>query len=251
MEKIRWGRYNPLPDLRRGWDLGVRKKPIRDLTPYEKRFRSQHGEDGILHALFSFLGAPHRYFVEFGAGDGRENNTRHLSELGWTGLRMDGGHESEALGVRREFIDAGNINDLFRKYGVPDDFDLLSIDIDGNDYWVWKALDHRYRPRVVVMEYNANIPPEESRTVPYDPNFRWDGSDFFGASLLALKNLGARKGYVLVGCDSSGTNAFFVQEPLVEGCFIRREAGDLYRPPVYRGRRQNHPHDPQRTMILV
>ena len=72
-------------------------------------------------------------------------------------------------------------------------FDLLSLDIDGNDYWVWMALE--YRPRVIVIEYNAHVTAGESKTIVYDPEFRWRGTDYFGASLRALKELGDNKGY--------------------------------------------------------
>jgi len=105
-------------------------------------------------------------------------------------------------------VTAENINDLLQKYEVPVSFDLLSIDLDGNDYWVWRAV--RRRPRVVVIEYNAHIGPADSRVIAYDPAFRWAGTDYFGASLRALRDLGQQKGYALVYCESTGTNAFFV-----------------------------------------
>ncbi|MEM2160074.1 MAG: hypothetical protein QXN55_03875 [Candidatus Nitrosotenuis sp.] len=133
--------------------------------------------------------------------------------------------------IKIEKVTAENIQQLFHKYNVPKNFDLLSIDIDYNDYWVWKAITD-YAPRVVVIEYNSSIPPTESKVVPYDPNASWDGTNYFGASLLALKNLGLSKGYTLVGCESRGVNAFFVQSGLVEGIKIK-DIEYLYRPPKY------------------
>lgn len=133
--------------------------------------------------------------------------------------------------IKIEKVTAENIQNLFQKYNVPKNFDLLSIDIDFNDYWVWKAIVD-YSPRVVVIEYNSSIPPTESRVVPYDPEAKWDGTNYFGASLLALKNLGSTKGYTLVGCDNSGVNAFFCKSELLQGLKIK-DIQDLYKPPKY------------------
>ncbi len=233
-------------------DLKIRHLPIADLTRYERRFSSQNGEDGILEALFAVIGTTRKDFVEFGAGSGRECNTARLARRhGWTGLLMDAAAPppDAPLTIHQELITAENINQLFEKYHVPPTFDLLSIDIDGNDYWVWRAIT-ACRPRVVVIEYNASIPPTESRVMPYDPNFRWSGTNYFGASLLALATLGTAKGYVLVGCDSSGTNAFFVDAAEAHGRFVPRSIGDLYRPPRY-GKGKGHPHDPDRTLMPI
>jgi hypothetical protein len=230
--------------------------PVGSLERYEQRFTSQNGEDGILAALYARIGTTNRHFVEFGVEDGGECCSRHLRERrGWTGLLMDGGEHARPVGpVHREFITAENVTALFAKYGVPAEFDLLSIDIDGNDYWVWQALSG-YSPRVVVIEYNAAIPPSESRTVPYDPAFRWDGGDYFGASLLALERLGRRKGYTLVGCDSRGINAFFVRNDCLGDHFATRSVAELYRPPRFgarvHGRRIGHPPRAGRAWITV
>jgi hypothetical protein len=229
---------------------------IRSLERYEQRFSSQNGEDGILAALYARIGTTNRYFVEFGVEDGRECCSRYLRERhGWTGLLMDGGDHARPFGpLRREFITAENVNALFAKYGVPSAFDLLVIDIDGNDYWVWKAVSG-YSPRVVVVEYNAALAPPASVTVPYDPAFRWDGGDYHGASLVALERLGRRKGYTLVGCDGRGVNAFFVRADLCAGQFAARPVGELYRPPRFGarvdGRRTGHPHRLGRPWVDV
>lgn len=133
--------------------------------------------------------------------------------------------------VKNEKVTAENIQNLFKKYNVPKDFDLLSIDIDFNDYWVWKSIED-YFPRVVVIEYNSSIPPNQSRVVPYNADATWDGTNYFGASLLALKNLSLKKGYTLVGCDSNGVNAFFVKSDLLKNITIR-EIEHLYKSPKY------------------
>ena len=219
--------------------------PIADLSRFELKIFSQHGEDGILEAIFAKIGTTNKYCVEFGVGKGSECNTRNLVERkNWSGLWMTGNefpaHRAHIL--KREFITAENINALFKKYNVPRDFDLLNIDIDGNDYWVWRQITD-YRPRVVCMEYNAHIPPGEARAIEYDSKFIWGRTDYYGASLLALAQLGKKKGYELAGCDSSGTNAFFVQQELAAHFEIRPVAE------VYRAGKKLR-HDP-RTMPVV
>jgi hypothetical protein len=201
----------------------------------ERREYSQNQEDGIIHAIFSLIGTTNKYYVEFGGEDGMQCNTRYLRQKGWNGLLMDGEHDDPSLNLHREFITAENVEDLFTKYYVPQSFDLLSIDIDGNDYWVWKAITH-FQPRVVIMEYNASLPPNESKTIPYNPTFVWDKTDYSGASLLALKKLGEEKGYTLVGTDRHGVNAFFVQTALLKGKIIPPPWPQTYRAPGYKGK---------------
>jgi len=209
-------------------------RTVTGIKRYERNWYSQNGEDGILKLIFAQIGATNKFYVEFGVEDGSECNTRYLRErFGWIGLMMDGGSHAAPVGnVRREFITAENICSLFEKYKVPKEFDLLSIDIDGNDYWVWKAIQG-YSPRVVVIEYNSSIKPNESKTVPYDPNFLWDGTNYFGASILALAKLGLAKGYTLIGCDKQGINAFFLRDDLIDERFVVRSIAELYAEPRY------------------
>lgn len=224
---------------------------VRDLTRFQRRIPfieraeySQNGEDGIIAAIFALIGTEGKFFVEFGAEDGVQCNTRYLRmRKGWRGLMMDGGHEDPAINLRRAFITAENIEELFRQYGVPETFDLLSIDIDGNDYWVWKAIT-RFRPRVVVIEYNGCLPCAPAVTIPYRPDFAWDRTDYYGASLAALEKLGREKGYMLVGTDSNGVNAFFVLDELARKFFVPQTAEELYHPAAFKGRAGNrHPPD--------
>lgn len=230
------------------------RRPIHDISVFQRRLPfierreySQNGEDGIIHAIFAMIGTTNKYYVEFGVEDGIECNTRALfKHHGWSGLLMDGSHENLALNLHREFITAENIEQLFAKHHVPEHFDLLSIDIDGNDYWVWNAIEH-YRPRVVVIEYNAHIPPHESKTIPYDPTFQWDRTDYYGASLLALTKLGEAKGYRMIGTDRNGVNAFFVLEVLASGKFTDAPIDAHYHPPSFKGiPGQGHPPDPNK-----
>ena len=250
LRKLHVWRHNPLGAVYRWLTLSVLKRRITDLWPYERRVYSQHGEDGILQALFHTIGTTNRFYVEFGVGNGTERNTRYLAEEhGWRGVLMDGGYENPEIGLQREFITADNILDLFAKHGVPDEFDLLSIDIDGNDYWVWKRIGERHRPRVVVAEYNANAGPDDRRTIAYEPEFVWSGTDYYGASLAALEQLGRSMGYVLVGCESLGVNAFFVRSDLAAGRIGAKSPREAFRPPRYGASRNGHRADPSRRMI--
>ncbi|MAE93892.1 MAG: hypothetical protein CL910_04465 [Deltaproteobacteria bacterium] len=185
---------------------------LSDLRPHERQVYSQFGEDGVLEHIFECIGTTNRRFVEFGAKDGVSlSNTANLRlHHGWTGLLMDAAASRSDELVSHAFIDAENVNALFAKHGVPERFDLLSIDIDGNDYWVWKAID-LFTPRVVVIEYNIFFQLDDCRTMPYDAQHVWqEGSCYHGASLAALRKLGHEKGYALVHTDAWAPNAFFV-----------------------------------------
>ena len=140
-------------------------------------------------------------------------------------------NQSFQFDIKNERITAENIQNLFSKYDVPIHFDLLSIDIDFNDYWVWKSIVD-YFPRLVVIEYNSSIPSHESKVVPYDPESVWDGTNYFGASLLALNKLASQKGYTLIGCDSKGINAFFCKTDLLNN-YNFDSVDELYRSPQY------------------
>lgn len=209
-----------------------------NLRNFEAKVFSQNGEDGSLREIFRRIGAGNRFCVEFGIEDGTENCTRRLIEQdGWSGVWLEGSEASVAsarqrfaaypVRIENAFIDAGNIEALFAKAGVPAEPDLLVIDIDGNDYWVWQAI-RAYSPRVVVMEYNASFGADTDWVLPYDPQHRWDFSNRYGASLRALARLGAEKGYALVGCDSCGVNAYFVRRDLLGDHFSHVDGGPAF-----------------------
>ncbi|MBV8600082.1 MAG: hypothetical protein JO359_00820 [Candidatus Eremiobacteraeota bacterium] len=212
-----------------------------ELQSFERKVLSQNGEDGILRELLFRLGRD-RFFVEFGVQDGSECNTALLSQwYGWNGVLIEGDpayaarlrerYRDGGVTVLCEFVTRENIVQLFERAGVPQEFDLLSIDIDGNDYWVWEALGG-YRPRVVVIEYNGSIPPDRFWIMRYDPAHRWNKTLYYGASLSALKFLGDRKGYALVGTDSAGVNAFFVRRDLLAAAgFPERTVAEAYSKP--------------------
>jgi hypothetical protein len=227
----------------------------RELLLHGHRCFSQNAEDGMLDELFRRIGTGPRHFVEFGVGNGLENNTMALLLAGWSGLWIEASPASARairegfapaiaagrLTLVESFVTAENIEGLLRGAGVPADLDLLSIDIDGNDYWVWKALG-AFRPRAVVIEYNASLGPTARLARPYDPAFVWDGTSAFGASLAALAALGEAKGYALVGCDAAGVNAFFVRQDLVGDRFVAPfTAARHYQPPRYGPTGAGHP----------
>ena len=202
------------------------------LNRFEYEILSQCGEDGIIEEIFRRIGTVSRFFIEFGAGNGLQNNTVSLLLKNWSGLWMETDlANAEVIGkkfaqplARRQLafkqtsVTAENVENLFREAEVPVEFDLLSIDIDGNDYWVWKNIT-AFRPRVVVCEYNARYGPELKWVMRYNPAHRWNGSCYYGASLKSLELLAASKGYCLVGCNLAGVNAFFVREDLANDLF--------------------------------
>ncbi len=128
-----------------------------DLSKYEKKIYSQNGEDGIIQQIFNTIGTTNKYYVEFGVEDGSECNTKNLRENKWLGLMMDGGNENKDIGLYKHYITYNNIIDLFRHHNVPNRFDLLSVDIDYNNFYVlYKILkSKKYKPRVIITECSA------------------------------------------------------------------------------------------------
>jgi hypothetical protein len=205
-------------------ELARRYGETPDLTAYELRVFSQNGEDGVLAELLRRTGIGGGGFVEFGAGDGGEGNTVFLAQvMGWPGVYLEPDPDAYAALERRYRANRGvrtlqaavtveNVEALFAQAGVPEEPDVLSIDVDGNDYWIWRAI--RRRPRIVVIEYNGALDPLEERVARYDPERRWDHTAGYGASLAALERLGAEKGYRLAHTELAGVNAFFVRSDL-------------------------------------
>jgi hypothetical protein len=215
-------------------------------TLHEAEFRvfSQWGEDGIIQFLIRHVSIDSRVFVEFGVQNYQESNTRFLlTNNNWSGLVIDGSAENiesirrseiywqHTLQAEHAFITCDNINDIIGSRGIKDDIGILSVDIDGNDYWVWKAID-AVSPRIVIVEYNSRFGPEREVTIPYDPAFLRGRAHpsmiYYGASLAALTRLGEEKGYSLVGCNSAGNNAFFVRKDVRPAILPALSASDAY-----------------------
>ena len=209
--------YGGVAELRRR----AAAAPDPDLRTAELRLYSQNGEDGVLHAILRCIPDHSTFFVEFGVGDGSECNTRSLVEFfGWSGVyfepdpacfdrlraRYDG---SPRVRCEQAAVLPSNVNDLFDAAGVPARFGVLSIDVDGQDLWVWEALDARFQPDVVVIECNTAQRNGfvEQRGLPWSSPF----GDTFGASVAAIRALGDHKGYELVHVDAAGVNAFLVR----------------------------------------
>jgi hypothetical protein len=191
------------------------------LTARRFRINSQNQEDGLTLALLHEAGPKSRRFIEIGAGLSGGNGGFLAQEWGWSGLMVDG-HREHMLQVGRRFptttavaawITRENINELISEHGFAGEVDLFSLDLDGNDYWIWEAVTVT-SPRVLILEYNSMFGPDRAVTVPYDPTFdrHHHHSMYFGASLLALTRLSARKGYRLVAIEPAGVNAFFLRD---------------------------------------
>jgi len=197
-----------------------------NLTEYH--IHSQHGEDGIIHELLRRTRGDKRLGIGVALEIGcraDENNTLALRELGWRVVTVDARPDEADI---QEWVTADDVAARAEAWGVPHDLDFLSIDIDGQDLWVMNSLLRSgFRPRVICVEYNAAWGAERAVSVPEQADWVWiPRTAWFGASLLALARCAATYGYVLVGCDSSGTNAFFVMLPQ-EKCDVGCEDQDM------------------------
>ena len=202
-------------------------EPSRRLVASRFALHSQFEEDGITLGLQQAIGPLTRRFVELGCGPNGGNAGVLAAELGWGGLMVDG--DANVVASARalypafvrgatHWVTVESVNDLLRGEGFAGPVDQLGIDLDGNDYWIWNAID-AVAPRVVVVEFNSSFGPERRVTVPYDPEFRRSSKRgiqrlYFGASLRALVDLGIERGYRLVAVEPHGANAFFVEEQL-------------------------------------
>jgi hypothetical protein len=185
----------------------------------ELKIHSQNGEDGIIEKIFRYVKSTNRIAVEFGvsAGGGLETNTRALSEQGWQTFWFDVESATDLPKnciFKQVLLTRDNISTEFESQKIPKEFDLLSIDVDGNDYHLREALSF-YNPRVCVMEYNGSIPADQEYIMPYDERYQWSlWQKNFGASLLSLTNQADKLGYDLVYCESRGVNAFFIRRDI-------------------------------------
>jgi hypothetical protein len=217
----------------------------KSLIPYGYKVFSQFEEDGLINEIFCRIGVINRIFIEFGAGNGLENNTLALLFKGWKGLWIDSSarnihsiqnklaktiKEGKLIAIN-DFVTTTNINRLISSNVTEDEIDLLSIDIDGNDFHIFNAIDG-INPRVVVIEYNAKFPPPLLFIMKYDEAFRWKGDDYFGASLKFLEVNMKKKGYCLVGCSLTGVNAFFIREDLVQDKFLEPFTAEFHYEPA-------------------
>lgn len=200
---------------------------ITSLSDIEFQVFSQCGDDGIIQWLVHNIDFTSKTFIEFGVGNYRESNTRFLMmNDNWSGFVIDKSSFNVAQIINSEyfwrynlkatsaFVDASNINHLLSSSNLGTDIGILHIDIDGNDYWIWKEIDV-ISPIVVILEYNSIFGIERAITIPYDNKFYRTKAHYsnlyFGASLRALQQISKEKGYSFIGCNSAGNNAYFVR----------------------------------------
>jgi hypothetical protein len=203
---------------------------IASLQDVEFKVTSQWGEDGIIDWLIERAKIPpaSHTFIEFGVENYRESNTRFLLQnRNWRGFIMDGGssmvsttiadglYSKYSLAAKQAFITRENVNDLLAGSGLGREIGLLSVDVDGNDYWIWEAIEV-VNPAICVCEYNAVFGDVHPISIPYDPKFYLTSGHYshlyWGASIVAMRSLAAKKGYRFVGTTLAGNDAFFVRE---------------------------------------
>lgn len=206
-------------------------KQAENLSEYEWKVFSQWGEDGIIQYLIREVTIQHKTFIEFGVEDFLESNCRYLlMSSDWQGFVIDGSSENilrlqssyfywrHDLQSVMAFVDKGNINELLKKSNFNRDLGILSVDIDGNDYHILKAIN-AFEPRIIISEFNPCFGRERYITVPYDSKFirteKHYSNLYFGASINAIEYLLNEKGYVLVGTGMAGGNAYFVRNDLM------------------------------------
>lgn len=220
-----------------------------ELNAYEKKYYSQNGEDGIIQEILNRISLVPDYFVEFGVESGLECNGRFLYESGWKGMMIEGNenfyrqlrnnYDIHNLRTVHSFITKDNIVDIFKNNLVPKDLGLLSIDIDGNDYWVLKEILKEYKPIVIVAEYNAYYEPPIEWIMKYNPEHTWDGTTYQGASLQSITKLCNNFDYALVGTDSKGVNAFYVDRKYMNDKLQELTPLEAYHPAKYYGHMNN------------
>jgi len=190
-------------------------KNIRNVNIGNRKY-AQFGEEAIFDYIFANIGTTNKYLVDFGASSLNRglSNSRYLLECEWDGLLMDGESDGNPL-IKEEFITAENICELFSKYETPLEFDLLSIDVDGNDIWILESIfKGGFKPRVIINEFNGCLPVGVNKVMKYNPTHTWGNNDYYGGSFEAFKLLCSDYGYVLVH-QVATTNMIFIREDIV------------------------------------
>jgi hypothetical protein len=219
---------------------------VEELQQQEWSVYSQHGEDGVIQSLLQRISVKHRYVVEFGAYDGVcMSNSRYLIENdNWNAFLIEAdprfyrGLKSlyknhPRVKIKQGFVTEDNINKLFLEAGVPRDFEVLSIDVDGPDYYLWQALTE-FEPRIVIIEYNSTIDPQTEYVIPRDKLEEYGGTSREGASLLSFWNLAIKKGYQPVYSELSGANIFFIHNEITDEFDLNNITPEtLYQPPQF------------------
>lgn len=220
----------------------------QSINEWEFQITSQWGEDGIIQFILSKININKKVFIEFGVENYKECNTRFLLQNNlWTGLIIDGS-ENKIEQLKKDslywkynlkaipsFITKYNVNNIFHDNDFIGEIGLLSIDIDGNDYWIWEAIDI-VSPIIVIAEYNSVFGPYDKISIPYGNDFVRGGKNpmsYYGASIAALNYLANKKGYSLIGGNSAGNNVFFVRNDYASN-FIIQTPETAYRKPIFK-----------------
>ena len=233
------------------WETAL-KDPLH-LQHQEMSVFSQNGEDGMIAEALRRLQITNPTFVEFGASDGSENCTRGLLEIGGSGLWLEGDSELVKkakrecghlpVDVMAAFLTKENIVGLIQDSSrVRDGFDVLVVDIDGNDWWLAQEILGVFSPQLIVTEYNPSNGPMREWVMPYHETHEWDHDNYYGASLVSYAQSMKKFGYVLVGCDSHAVNAFWVKEENADLFGHRSSTQDLF-VPALPGSRHRHRGD--------
>lgn len=210
----------------------LERKEIKSIRDAEFQVFSQYGDDGIIQFLISRLKVPDRTFIEFGVENYKECNTRFLLMNNyWRGLVIDSDEKNiesikqEGISWRysltavKQFVTRDNINRIFAENSFSGELELLSIDVDGNDYWIWEAIK-TLTPHIVIVEYNSMFGIKYPITIPYQEKFHRTAANrsnlYYGTSLKALHLLALQKGYSFIGCNSAGNNAYFIRRDKIE-----------------------------------
>jgi hypothetical protein len=221
-----------------------------NLNDKEFSIFSQFGEDGIIQFLVNSLEVKHRTFIEFGVEDFTESNCRFLMmKDNWRGFVIDGSERNISRLIKSyyfwkfdlqaicAFVDQDNVEDLLNLSGFDHDLGILSIDLDGVDYFILSTIT-RFKPRILICEFNPIFGPTRKVTVPYDDKFqRFEhhySGQYWGASLSAINDVATRLGYGLIGTNSAGHNAFFVRDDLIKPPFHRLDPERAFNFPTYR-----------------
>jgi hypothetical protein len=230
-----------------------------NLEDFENKVFSQNGEDGVTEKIIDLIygnDKKNKYYVEFGVENGMECNTRVLREkYNWDGLIMDGGNENESINLKKEYLTKENIITIFKKYNVPKHINLLCVDIDSNDFYLTKEILKEYECDIIIVEYNSTPLPNEDKIIIYNPSQVWDGTNYFGASLLSYTKLLNKHNYSLVYCNKNGVNAFYINNKFIDKISNIQNINDInkiYRPGGYgSGPNGGHGSDPHNREFVT
>tara|TARA_B100001540_G_C15674403_1_gene581685 strand:+ start:135 stop:986 length:852 start_codon:yes stop_codon:yes gene_type:complete len=215
----------------------------KNLINFGFKVYSQADEDGIIEEIFNRIGVSNKKFIEFGVQDGTECNTTYLLKSGWSGIWVDmstnenklklefKNYLNEKLKFIKKKLTKNNVNEILNNnISNDEEIDLLSIDIGVNNYHILSEIN--INPRVIVTEYNAKLRDKIEWIADYNEDKIWSGDDYFGASINSYKIMLEKKGYLLVGCNITGVNAFFVKKDLIDTKFINNYSSSFHYEPL-------------------